>query len=351
MPGPQPPVARVRHTVRTFLDERLATGRLRPGDLLLVACSGGPDSLALAAATAFVAPRLGLRAGAVVVDHGLQGGSATIADTARAACADLDLEPATVVRVQMPPDNPDGPEGGARAVRYNALTEEVARTGAAAVLLGHTRDDQAETVLLALARGSGTRSLAGMAAVREPFWRPLLSATRADTHAVCEALGLPVWHDPSNAVDGPWRTADGEPLRRSAIRHVVLPTLTEALGPGVPESLARTAELARADAVLLDELTDQAWERLACSEPNGTVTAPVGELAEVPTAVRRRLLRRLALAAGCPGGALSHAHTERMDALVIAWTGQGPVHLPGGIDAVRTCGRLVLRVGPARPAR
>ncbi|WP_354002616.1 tRNA lysidine(34) synthetase TilS [Ruania halotolerans] len=344
-------MARVRHAVRTFLQDRISTGRLLAGDLLLVACSGGPDSLALAAATAFVAPRLDLRAGAVVIDHGLQEGSATVAETARVACASLGLDPAMTVPVHIPGERPDGPEGAARTARYAALNDSLMRTGATAVLLGHTRDDQAETVLLALARGSGTRSLAGMAAVREPFWRPLLTSARADTHAACTAQGLPVWHDPSNAVDGPWRTADGEPLRRSAVRHVVLPTLTSALGPGVPEALARTADLARADADLLDELAEQAYVRLVGREPDGSHIASTGELSEVPTAVRRRLLRRLALAAGCQGGALSHVHTERMDALVVGWNGQGPVHLPGGIIAMRTCGRLVLRAGPARPVR
>ncbi len=149
-----PPVAAVRNAVRASL------AGLMPGDLVLAACSGGQDSLALAAALAFVAPRAGLRAGAVTVDHGLQEGSAEHAARLMPTLSGLGLDPVLVATVAVA--GPGGPEAAARTARYAALEKTAADVGAAAVLLGHTLDDQAETVLLGLARGSGPRSLAGM---------------------------------------------------------------------------------------------------------------------------------------------------------------------------------------------
>src|SRR5215469_4720405 len=164
--GPAPAVAAVRNAVRGCLDD------LAPGDLVLVACSGGADSLALAAALAFVAPRAGLRAGGVTVDHGLQEGSAARAADVTSALTALGLDPVRGVAVAV--DGLGGPEAAARAARYDALAQTAEQTGATAVLLGHTLDDQAETVLLGLARGSGPRSLAGMPPRRGVFRRPLL---------------------------------------------------------------------------------------------------------------------------------------------------------------------------------
>ncbi|WP_299278008.1 tRNA lysidine(34) synthetase TilS, partial [uncultured Georgenia sp.] len=239
MAGPAPAVAAARVAVRAALAD------LAPGSLVLVACSGGADSLALAAATAFVAPRARLRAGAVVVDHRLQEGSADVAREAAATCRRLGLDPVEVRPVEV--RGPGGPEAAAREARYAALAASAREHGAAAVLLGHTLDDQAETVLLGIGRGSGARSLAGMPAAAGLWRRPFLGLRRRDTEAVCAALGLRYVDDPTNAPDGPWRRADGGPLRRAAIRHRVLPALEEALGPGVPEALARTAQRLQQD--------------------------------------------------------------------------------------------------------
>lgn len=359
MAGPPGPIARVRYALRTFLTNRIEAGQAAPGDLVLVACSGGPDSLALAAATAFVAPRLGLRAGAVHVDHGLQPGSAQVAAQTVAGCTALGLDPVLSVRpayaaeapehaTGAPPavPEPGGPEAGARTLRYTALEATRQEQRACAVVLAHTEDDQAETVLLALARGSGTRAVAGMAPVREQWWRPLLGVTRADTVAMCELAELAAWHDPTNAVDGPWRTAAGGPLPRSAIRHRVLPALQEALGPGVREALARTAALARADADYLDSLAEELAGRAVELAPE-QVRLDLALLAEASPALRSRVLHRAALTAGCPAGALGSVHVGRLEALVTAWRGQGPIHLPGGLEGVRECGRLVLRAAPS----
>jgi tRNA(Ile)-lysidine synthase len=321
--GPDPAVATVRVAVRR------AVADLPPGSFVLVAVSGGADSLALAAAAAFVAPRAGLRAGAVVVDHGLQPGSADVAQHAAATCKRLGLDPVRVEPVEVPRDG-TGPEAAARTARYAALERAADVEGAAAVLLGHTRDDQAESVLLGLVRGSGTRSLAGMAARRGRLLRPLLHLDRTTTRAACAALGLDPWDDPHNRDRGYARVRARE----------LLPVLEEALGPGTTAALARSADLAREDADALDDLAARAHAEVSAG-PRGT-DLDVGGLGGLPDAVRRRVLRRAALAAGSPAGSLSRTHLLALDALVTRWHGQGPVRLPGGVSGRRRCGRLIL---------
>jgi tRNA(Ile)-lysidine synthase len=363
--GPAPAVAAVRVAVRQALAD------LPAGSTVLVACSGGPDSLALAAGLAFVAPRAGLRAGAVVVDHGLQASSDEVATRAAAACRALGLAPVVVRRVAV--DGPGGPEASAREARYAALTAAADEAGAAAVLLGHTRDDQAETVLLGLARGSGPRALAGMPSARGLFRRPLLGITRAQTLAACAAQGLDPWHDPTNTAG---------PNLRARVRGEVVPLLDDVLGPGVSAALARTADLAREQADALDELAAELLTRAACrppasessgalplkasdagagqfrtSESSGALTPKasdatgtgdgwdVGVLAGAPAGLRRAAIHRVAVAAGATPGSLSRTHVLAVDALVVDWHGQGPVALPGGVEAVRRCGRLFLHRG------
>ncbi len=348
MTGPHPAVARVRSAVRTQLAQRLDVGDLATGDLVLVACSGGPDSRALASQVAFVAPRLGVRAGAVVVDHGLRDESADVADRAAAVCRGLELDPVLVRRASVPGRTS---ETAARETRYAELEAASRHAGAAAVLLGHTADDQAETVLLAAGRGGGTRALAGMAPVRDRYWRPLLTVRRADTHATCDVLGLAFETDPSNAVDGPWRRADGGPVPRSAVREHVLAALADALGRDPVAALARTARLARADADLLDQLARQAWDRCVAGDASATAAAVVldtDSLAAEPDALRTRVLHRAALRAGAPAGDLAQTHVHALEALVTDWHGQGEVALPGGVVARRDCGRLVLAVASGR---
>ncbi|MDR2454211.1 MAG: tRNA lysidine(34) synthetase TilS, partial [Bifidobacteriaceae bacterium] len=235
--------------------------------LVLVACSGGTDSLALASVTAFEAARAGVRAGAVVVDHGLQAGSDQVARRAAAQCAALGLDPVLVERVHLPACCPDGVEAAAREARYAALARAAAATGAAAVYLAHTLDDQAETVLLALARGAGATALAGMAPARGLFRRPFLGLTRAQTEAIIQAEGLAAWHDPANQPGGP------HPSRRSEVRAQVMPALIETLGPGVPGALARTADRLRQDAEYLDaQAADLLARATAKASPAATAT-------------------------------------------------------------------------------
>lgn len=290
---------------------------------VLVACSGGPDSLALAAAVAFEAPRLRLAAGAVVVDHGLQDGSAAVARQAADACARLGLDPVLVRRADVVPAG-EGPEAAARSARYDALARSADLAGAALVLLGHTRDDQAEQVLLGLARGSGGRSLAGMPHRRGVFARPFLDLPRTVTAAACAAQGLIPWTDPHNADD-----------RYARVRaRAVLAAAETALGPGVSSALARSAALLAADADALDEWADRAAGEL------GEGPWPVEALAALPAAVRGRVWRRLAAAAGCPAADVAAVHVGELDRLLTRWRGQGPVSLPGGLGGERRDGRI-----------
>jgi len=318
--GPHPAVADVRRAVRQSL------GDLTPGGLVLVACSGGADSLALAAALGFAAPRMGLKAGLVTVDHGLQDGSAARAlDVVRLAPA-LDLEPAEVLTVTV--GRAGGPEAAARDARYAALAEAAQRLEAATVLLGHTMNDQAETVLLRLARGSGSRSLSGMPEVSGVYRRPLLGLSRTRTRDACAALGLRPWDDPHNTDPA---------YTRVRVRHDVLPALETALGPGVAEALARTARLCRDDADALDAWADTVYE--ASAGPDGHLE--VSALEDVPAAVRRRVIRRAAVSAGASASALGAVHIEEVERLVTEWRGQKAVHLPGGVGAVRRYGTLI----------
>ncbi|WP_106248416.1 tRNA lysidine(34) synthetase TilS [Allonocardiopsis opalescens] len=307
-----------------------------PGTLVLAACSGGADSLALAGALAFTAPRLGLRAGGVTVDHGLQAGSAeraaTVADTLRA----LGLAPVEVLTVAVGTEG--GPEAAARTARYAALDAAAQRHGAAAVLLGHTRDDQAETVLLGLARGSGARSLAGMAPVAGRYRRPLLDLERAAVRRACAQMGLTPWEDPHNTDPG---------YTRVRVRHELLPAMERALGPGIAAALARTARRLRDDADALDALARDALAEASAGGP-GLDTA---RLAALPRAVRTRVLRAAAIQAGSPAGTLAAVHVDALDALVTAWRGQAGADLPGGLSGRRTGGRLVFGPTTAPPGR
>jgi tRNA(Ile)-lysidine synthase len=326
--GPHPTVAAIRLAVRRVLTDVLGSSP-DPHPLVLAACSGGADSMALAAALAFEGPRLGVRSGAVTVDHGLQDGSAMRAQEVAGRLRGLGLDPVDAVGVTV--GRQGGPEAAARDARYAALDAAADRFGAAAVLLGHTRDDQAETVLLGLARGSGIRSLSGMAAVSGRggrYRRPFLLLDRDTVRQGCLAQGITVWEDPHN---------HDPAYTRSRVRHEALPVLEKSLGKGVVEALARTAQLSRDDADALDQ-----WAADAQADAAGDDgSLDVRRLATLPAAVRRRVLRRAAIDAGSPPGFLFARHIEEVDRLVTGWHGQKALNLPGGVAVRRANGRLV----------
>jgi tRNA(Ile)-lysidine synthase len=289
---------------------------LTPGDGVLVACSGGPDSLALAAAVARLSGRYGWRASSLTVDHGWSAAASAASAQAVTGCRALGLE-AELVAVR--PDGVGGPEGAARTARYAALDEAAGRLGVRAVLLGHTRDDQAETVLLGLARGSGARSLAGMAARRGVYRRPFLTLARETTVAACAELGLTPWLDPAN---------EDPAYLRVRVRRLA-DALEAALGPGVAAALARSADLLRDDADALDQ-----YAELLANQAQDDAGLAVDTLVAAPPAVRRRALLSAARAAGSPAGALGHRHAQALDALLSGAGGAG-ADLPGGVRAVR----------------
>ncbi|MEU8631633.1 tRNA lysidine(34) synthetase TilS [Amycolatopsis sp. NPDC048633] len=303
-------VAAVRRAVRAFLETVEAPPEL------CVAVSGGADSLALAEATAYVGHHRGHRVRALVVDHGLQEGSAKIARDAAAAAKSLGADEAEVRRTDV--TGPGGPEAAARKARYRALA------GHDLVLLGHTLDDQAETVLLGLGRGSGPRSVAGMRPHDPPWGRPLLAVPRATTRAACAELGVEPWDDPHNAEAR---------FTRVRLRTEVLPLLEDVLNGGVAGALARTAAQLREDSEALDTMADMIFTRAGGSEG-----LDVGVLTAEPAAIRRRVIRRWLLQSGVRE--LTDAHLRAVDDLVARWRGQGGVWLPGNLEARRCRGRL-----------
>jgi tRNA(Ile)-lysidine synthase len=335
--GPHPAVAEVRLAVR----HSLARLPARPVARVLVACSGGADSLALAAALAFEAPRAGIQIGLVSIDHGLQDGSDARAEQVAEIGRQLGFGAVHVVPVAVGSEG--GPEAAARDARYAAL-EALASASSGNVCpppgaqvpgdgdgdgdwvaLGHTLDDQAESVLLGLGRGSGPVSIAGMRPVTGRYLRPLLGVRRATTRAACAAQGLVVWDDPHNLDPS---------YRRVRLRTEALPLLEEVLDGGVAPALARTAQLLREDLDALDEIArghlDAAGRELDAAD-----------LLAHPPAIRSRILKFWAESNGATQ--LGSVHVAGLQGLVVGWHGQGPVQLPGGFEAIRTSGRLCMR--------
>jgi tRNA(Ile)-lysidine synthase len=316
-------VAELRTAVAAFAKEYLTAA-----DRWCVALSGGPDSLALTGVAATLLPTT-----ALIVDHGLQAGSAAIAATAQRQAEELGCVDAQVLCVQVSGDG--GPEGAARNARYRAL--QAARRDRP-VLLAHTLDDQAETVLLGLGRGSGARSIAGMRPYDPPWCRPLLGVRRSVTHAACAELGLASWQDPHNT---------DRRFTRTRLRHEVLPLMEEVLGGGVAEALARTATALRGDTELIDALIAQAMTTAA--------TGPAGDaldtqtLTALPDPVRRGVIRGWLLTGGANG--LTDKQIRGVDRLITAWRGQGGVAVGSSLRnqrlvAHRSGGLLTLRREP-----
>lgn len=335
--------------------------------LVLVACSGGRDSMALAAVSHIVCTSMGVRCGAVIVDHGLQAGSEQVASEAADRCRALGLGP-VIVRNATVQARGEGLEAAARQARYDELCAAAHESGAIAVLLAHTMDDQAETVLIGLLRSRGVDALAGMPQVftrsGATFARPLLTLTRAETTGICEDLGVEYWDDPTNgdAVDG--ELPNDYPLR-SRVRHDLLPAIERFAGFNVTRHFAESARLARMDKEYLDQRSDEVmgeavaavdWPAssvaVSTDAPRACVTGDTNDsshgiglmisvkrIAREPEAIRLRVIAHALSQAGVNASA---AQIAAIDRLVVDWHGQGGVSLPRGYSANRK--KHVIRV-------
>ena len=295
------------------------------GDTVLVAVSGGADSLALAAALVPESKSALINLVGVTIDHQLQKNSSEQATKVFAQLSELGISQIEIVKVDV--EMVDGLEASARRARYAALDAVAEKLNANLIFLGHTLNDQAESVLLGLARGSGARSLSGMARYTGKYCRPLLEITRSETLAACTENNLTPWIDPHNS--------DSQ-FARVRVRTDALPKLEESIGPGITEALARSADLLRDDADALDGWAVQVAAELDLADLE--ITA----LAELPKAVRTRLLRMAIYAAGAPMGSITADHVASVEALVTSWHGQGACSLPGGVKVSRISGRLSL---------
>ena len=313
----------LRNAVRPFLEN------LTAGDCALVAVSGGADSLALAYVLIKEAPDLAINLIAVTVDHQLQSGSADQAAKVQVELKAMGYQEVIIEKVSVKEES--GLEADARAARYAALDAIAKAYGATQIFLGHTRDDQAETVLLGLARGSGTRSLSGMAVLNGKYARPFLQLTREQIVAACNEVGLKPWSDPHN---------ENAKFSRVRVRNSVLPVMESEIGPGIAAALARSAAILRDDADALDEMAQAVISRVDLKDLD------CAALAELPRAIRSRVLRAAIYLAGAPGGSLSADHLSAVESLVTSWHGQGEVSLPGGVKVARISGRLSLLARP-----
>ena len=311
-------VPAVRNAVRSWLE------KLEAGDKVLVAVSGGADSLALAHALSVEAKLQAITVVGVTVDHQLQKESATQAQKTVNQLLVMDLK-CVVKKVDV--NIKDGLEASARSARYEALNEIAISENAVAVFLGHTQDDQAETVLLGLARGSGTRSLSGMAAQTGIFVRPFLELTRETTESYCKESDLSFWEDPHN---------QDLQFARVRVRTQAIPVLEETIGPGISEALARSSHLLRDDADALDHWAQREALTLDLAD------LECAHLEAMPKAIRTRVLRIAIYAQGAPSGSVTAEHVSVIEALITSWSGQGATNLPGGVKVERISGRLSL---------
>ncbi len=318
-----PAVAEVRGAIDSFCDEHT----IPSGSLILVAVSGGADSMALAVSMRFIAEKRGLQVAAAIIDHGLQPGSAEVATQTATALHDRGFDNVVVRRVNVGEEG--GPEAAAREARYAELMGISNELGAAMIVTGHTRNDQAESVILGLVRGSGPRSVRGMPSFDGVIGRPLLDVSRETTVEACVAEDVGWWDDPHN---------DDPAFTRVRIRKTVLPTLETELGPGIVDALARTAEMLRDDDDALDVLA-AGMARAVMSIDDG-VTLDAEGTASKPRALRTRIIRLAAAEAFMT--TLTHTQTRAIDSLLVDWHGQKAIDVTGG-SVVRQDGRLHFR--------
>ena len=363
MAGPHPAVSQARHALaREF-------AQIPIGGRVLLAVSGGADSMALAASAAFAARARAIQVHSLTVDHGLRPESSQEAEIVVRRLMALGIDARAVhINVAACAGAKSGPEGQARSARYRALAQESLRLAqeglphevkslpheqasvqGVPVFLGHNADEQAETVLLGLARGSGARSIAGMprrGVLPEhhhiPMIRPLLNMRREELRTVCRELGVPWVEDPTNTLESEWRSAHGDPLKRISVRHILMPALENVFGAGIVASLVRTGMMAGDDDAALSTLAEQALEKARVEEMPMRIDTHV--LREYPRAIRTRALRQAALAVGARPGELFFQHIAALDKLVMSSNNNMRVDLPGA-HAWKLRGMIDIRPG------
>jgi len=307
-----PAMADVRRAIRDNWDQV----NLAKGSTVSIACSGGADSLALASAALFEGQRADVRIIACIVNHNLQEGSNEVALRTKALLTELGFEVVEIKDVHIQQSSL-GMEAAARNSRYGALTEFAEKHSAVFTMLGHTLDDQAETVLLGLARGSGAKSIAGMPTLSPDgkYLRPLLGITRKHTVSYCEDLGLEFWSDPQNL---------DTKFSRVKARLKVLPVLEKELGPGIAQALARTAEILQDDISYLEAQAEQAFI-LVAKTTNNSVMIDVDAFLKLPKALANRVIHK---SLSLMGAEPAKVQIDAVSDLVFNWHGQKPLTLP-----------------------
>jgi tRNA(Ile)-lysidine synthase len=311
--------AAVKQSTVNILQNTILPAHNLQKPLILIALSGGADSLALASAAAFENGRKNAvaRYGAVIINHQLQEATNTVSEDAKQYALQNRLSPVIIIPIDVDDNHAGGMEAAAREARYEAIEKFRLETGAVAVMTGHTANDQAEQVFLGVARGSGTRSLAGIPPVRGALRRPFLNVTREETQTACDDQNIKFWSDPQN---------NSEEFTRVRVRKNILPTLVEQLGESVISNLCRTAQIAREDADALDWVVDTTLLPLVIVE--GTqVTVKVSDVMNVPAALRNRLFRTVA--EKFYNAYLTGKHVNMVTKLITDWNGQKTVNLPG----------------------
>jgi tRNA(Ile)-lysidine synthase len=314
-----PALLELRKAVRIWFE------KLEPNSKVCIGVSGGADSLALAAASKLEASNFPIDLVAVIVDHGLQENSGQIAQLAKQQLTKLGYQDVFIGKANV--QITDGLEASARRARYKVFQQVIETYNPNYFFLGHTKNDQAEGVLLGLARGSGTKSLSGMQEISGIFVRPLLGIDRATTEIACHEASIEFWNDPHNS---------NQDFTRVRVRENVLPMLENEIGPGITDALARSAKILREDATALDGWADDVFRQV---DP---FDIEISTLSGLPVAVRSRVLRLAIYAAGAPAGSISASHLEPIEAFVSDWRGQGHTSLPGGVKVCRISGRLSL---------
>jgi tRNA(Ile)-lysidine synthase len=314
-----PALLELRNAVRFWFQ------KLEENSKVCIGVSGGADSMALAIVAKLEAADFNLDLVAVIIDHNLQENSAEVATSTKKKLESIGYSDIFVGKANVLVT--DGVEASARRARYLVFQQALETYGSKVFLLGHTKNDQAEGVLLGLARGSGTKSLSGMAEISGPFIRPFLNVDRSTTQAACDESGIEYWSDPHNL---------NTEFTRVRIRENILPLIEKEIGPGIIDALSRSAKILREDATALDE-----WAERTFGEVDPT-DIEISFLVALPIAVRSRVLRLAIYAAGAPSGSISATHLEPIEAFVSDWRGQGHTSLPGGVKVCRISGRLSL---------